>query len=191
MKDDPLAKMIVAAQKGEPEAFTWLLQEYGPRLLAYFRRFSGSPTDAEDLLQDLFVRLVTKIGNYHHEGRFEHWLFRVGANLARDQARQRRRHGKTVSLDAPRSDTDSWAGTLASQEKTPEQKLLHAEQLDQLQEALKQLSDVDRRIILLRHYGHLSFKELAQHFQMPIGTVLAKVHRSLKRLNRIMDNEKL
>ncbi|MFC1783177.1 RNA polymerase sigma factor, partial [Planctomycetota bacterium] len=64
------------------------------------------------------------------------------------------------------------------------------EQVDQLQEALLQIPNMEREIIILRHYGQLSFKEIAEHYQMPIGTALAKVYRGLKHLRKIMTENK-
>ena len=78
---------------------------------------------------------------------------------------------------------------IASDETTAPEKLQYNEQVDQLQSALEQLPEKDREIIILRHYGQLSFKEIAEQFDIPIGTALAKVHRGLKRLHKLMVEE--
>ena len=64
------------------------------------------------------------------------------------------------------------------------------EQRDKLQQALKQLPDLDREMIMLRHYSQMSFKEIAEQFNVPLGTALAKVHRGLKQLKqKLSENE--
>jgi len=187
MEQDPLGEQITKCQQGDPEAFSWLTEEYGPRLYRYFLRLNGSTADAEDLLQELFVKLIEKIGHYRHQGRFESWLFCVAANMVRDEARRRVRRGEVLSLQDERVGLKE---VLASDEATADVKLQQSEQIDRLQRALDQLPQMDREIIILRHYGQLSFKEIAEQFQIPIGTALAKVHRGLKRLQKIMTQNK-
>ena len=186
MKQDLLAEQIALCQKGDPAGFAWLMEQYGPRLYRYFLRVNRSEADADDLLQELFVKLIEKICNYRHEGRFEGWIFCIAANMIRDEARRRSRRGEVISFQ------DEKAGLkdiIASNESTAPEKLQYNEQVDQLQAALEQLPQMDREIILLRHYGQLSFKEIAEQFDIPIGTALAKVHRGLKRLHKLMVKE--
>lgn len=176
---------------GRPDAFAWLLEEYGARLYGYFFRTTGSAGVADDLVQELFVRLLEKIGEYRHDGLFEHWLFRIAANLMRDHFRRQKKGPMLFSVLEKNNKDSSWPEGLAGKEQETESPLERQEQMDQLQDALKQLSDLDREIILARHYGQLSFDQLARQFQMPIGTVLSKVHRGLKMLRRILtENEK-
>jgi len=191
MERDLLEQKIQQCQMGSADAFAWMLEEYGTRLYGYFFRTTGSSGAADDLVQELFVRLLEKIGEYRHEGRFEHWLFRIAANLTRDYFRRQKKTPVFFSVLEKNNKDSSWPEGLAGNEQETESPLERQEQMDQLQDALKQLSDLDREIILARHYGQLSFDQLAQQFQMPIGTVLSKVHRGLKILRRILtENEK-
>ena len=116
MEPDQLTEKVRRCQAGDPEAFSWLLREYGPRLYGYFYRLSGRQADAEDMLQDLMVKLLGKIKDYHHQGKFDHWLFRVAANLNRDRLRQISRSGKTVSLQSTLGDELTVADRVASDE---------------------------------------------------------------------------
>ena len=188
-RHDVLASKIRQCQQGRDAGFVWLLEEYGARLYGYFLRTTRSPADADDLLQELFVRLIEKIRHYRHQGRFDQWLFRVAANIARDHARKRHRRARVFS-QMPDTDEGHETADLVSPEAPPDQKAQMHEQRTQLDKALGQLNPLDREIILLRHYGQLSFKEIAEHFEMPVGTALAKVHRGLKRLRKIMAGEK-
>jgi len=180
-KADRLSEAIKRCQQGEPDAFAWILAEYGPRLYRFFLRSSGSQADAEDLLQDLFLRLLERIKDYRHRGRFESWLFQVAANLLRDWARRRRRERLSWIQRATKGSHD--LTTTAA----PEQRLEMVESQARLDRALQQLPAMDREIVLLRHYGQMSFKELAEHFEIPLGTALAKVHRALRRLRGMLE----
>ncbi len=188
MDEQQLAEQIAGCQAGRPEAFSRLLAEFGPRLYRYFYRACGSEADAEDMVQELFVRLLEKIGSYEHQGKFEHWLFRVAANLSRDRLRHKARTGPILSLQHVTHDELELGDTLAADGPEPDGRMQQAQQMDALQKALSQLPPPDREIILMRHYGGMSFKELAEHFNLPLGTALAKVHRGLKKLQKLMND---
>ncbi|MBN1846286.1 MAG: sigma-70 family RNA polymerase sigma factor [Sedimentisphaerales bacterium] len=183
---EPPTEIIQQCQQGRAEAFAWLVEHYGPSLYRFFLRCTGRQAEAEDLLQDVFLRLLEKIGGYRQTGRFEHWLYRVAANLVRDRGRRHQRLQKRlrpVDMDpadlAAESDLDG----------RPERGLERDEQGDLLQQALKELPELDREIILLRYYGDMSFREIAQQYQMPLGTAIAKVHRGLKRLRGFLSTD--
>ena len=184
MEQSRLVEIIRDCQNNQPDGYERLLAEYGPRLYGYFIRASGSASEADDLLQELFVRLLEKIGQYTEENRFEHWLFRIAANLVRDRYRQRARKiaawTKLTSGQTGRVEAETPAA------ERPDEQAQRAEERDRLAQALEQLPTLDREIIMLRHYGALSFKEIAEIYQMPIGTALSKVHRGLKQLRDIL-----
>lgn len=186
MDPDQLTEQLSRCQAGDPAAFSWLLNKYGPRLYRYFYRLSGNEADAEDMLQDLIVKLLEKIKTYSHQGKFDHWLFRVAANLNRDRFRQIGRTEKTVSLQMAVGDDLTIADGLASAESEPGEILEMGQDVDNLQAALRQLQETDREIIILRHYSGLSYKEIAERLDIRLGTALARVHRGLKKLERIM-----
>jgi len=191
MKNKIMANLIDRCRSGDPEAFTLLLHEFGPRLHSYFLRSCGSADQADDLLQDLFLKLLVKIRTFRPTGSFESWLFTIAANLMRDRFRSQKSGPQTVPLQPVGSDDDeSWLAEPPSTQPTPPQQLAQSEQLDRLQQALSELAPQDREIILLRHYGDLSFYELAEHFDIPKNTALARVHRGLKKLKKLMETDK-
>ena len=189
MNDAQQTRMIRLCQKGHSDGFVLLLKEYGPRLYGFFVRTGMSAADAEDMIQELFLRLLKRIRNYRHSGRFEQWLFRVAANLVRDEYRRRRRAGPMISLANDSDDPDVSHVVPPSPEPGPESRYCRIEQRDQLSRVLQELPSMDREIIMLRHYGQLSFREIAEQFDIPIGTALAKVHRGLKKLRRSIEQD--
>ena len=88
MQPEVLEQAIRRAQAGDPGGFDVLVDAYGPRIYGLAYRLTGSRADAEDLLQEVMLRVVRRIGEYRHQGRFEAWLFRIAANLVRDRARR-------------------------------------------------------------------------------------------------------
>lgn len=185
-----LADLICRAQRREPAAFDALVEAYSPRLYGYFYRLTGSRHDAEDLLQELFVRLVRMIGDYTHGGRFDGWLFRIATNLVRDRVRRAK---KAAGAQVPGPGDVGAAGRLEDYPDTsaaqPSESVSRAEQLDQLQRAIGQLPEAEREVILLRHFSQMSFREIAGVMGTPLGTALARGHRGLARLRELMANK--
>jgi RNA polymerase sigma-70 factor, ECF subfamily len=188
MDPQRLGEVIAAAQAGDSRAYRELLDAYGRRLYGYFLRATGRHHDAEDLLGELMLRLVAKLGKYDDRGRFEPWLFRIAANMVRDRIRRMRSSPPPVSLSAEGEPGAIRADQLLARTQDVETGLLAEEASADLGEALIRLDVTTREMILLRHFGQMSFKEIAEIFECPLGTALARVHRGLRALRRMMGN---
>ncbi|MHC4235099.1 MAG: RNA polymerase sigma factor [Planctomycetota bacterium] len=194
MDQDILASLVERAKQRDPEAFDLLVDQYGPRLYGYLYRLTGSRDDADDLLQDLFVRLVRMIGDYDHVGRFEAWIFRIATNLARDRVRRARRAPVTMSLDQDVANNpgqrgaSSWQGLADISGPAPDAPMALREDVDKMQGALGRLPAAEREVILLRHFSGMSFAEIAQAMGTPLGTALARSHRGLGKLREMMES---
>ena len=186
-----LNDLIARARRKDPAAFDALVERYGPRLYGYFYRVTGRRTDAEDLLQELFVRLVGTIGQYEHDGRFEAWLFRIATNLIRDRIRRMRtwRQLRPEAIGYASHDDDLQAPSSDERHMGPAERLGRAEELDRLQWALGQLPEPERMVVLLRHFSQMPFREIAEMMGTPLGTALARAHRGLARLRQLMTRE--
>lgn len=148
-------------------AFDELYDRYSRKLLSFLHGEVGSVW-AEDLLQETFSRLLTSLDRYHPSGKFSAYVYQIARNLARD--RQRRTY-----RDLPITDLESNHPDLVD----------HIEyRLDTawVRGALKNLSTEQQEVVLLREYAGLSFKEIANVIERPVGTVLSQMHRALKSL---------
>ena len=136
-------------------------------------------------MQEVFVRVVRVIGRYEHDGRFDAWLFRIAANLARDRHRATARRPDVASLEAIEG-----AGGPCAEAKVGSASACGfemAEAMDRIQALMPRLPDAEREVILLRHYGHLTFAEIAAMMGTPLGTALARSHRGLGKLRAWME----
>jgi RNA polymerase sigma-70 factor (ECF subfamily) len=183
-----LDELLRRAQRRQPEALNRLVEIYAARVFGLLYRLTGSRDAAEDLVQETFLRVVRMIGRYQHVGKFESWLFRIAANLARDRARQLGRR-ELRELDDGARRRDEVRAAEPSGSADPGQLLLRQEAGRRLAECLERLPEADREIILLRHFSELSFREIAEMLGVPLGTALARAHRALKRLRAELADE--
>jgi RNA polymerase sigma-70 factor, ECF subfamily len=185
-----LDDLIGRARRREPAAFDALVEAYSPRLYGYFYRLTGLREDAEDLLQEVFVRLVRMIDRYEHDGRFDAWLFRIATNLVRDRVRRQKRASGAPFAGLIDPDQPGSIEELPDRSSVrPQDALDHAEDVDRLQRALSRLPEGEREVILLRHFSQMSFKEVAETMGTPLGTALARAHRGLARLRELMERD--
>lgn len=188
MERDALEELLARACRREPAALAELVERYSRRVFGLVYRLTGSRDAAEDLMQETFLRVVRGIEQYEHVGRFEAWLFRIAANLARDRARKGVRRGEMASLDGLEMDKDLPVSN-GDMHEDPAGRVALSEDRAALAVGLERLGDVDREILLLRHYGELSFKEIAEVLKIPLGTALARAHRALQRLREHLTRE--
>ena len=174
-KSQDLAQIIVGCKNGDARCFSQIVDMYSSRCYGYFYRLTGNKDISDELLSELFVKLVKKISSYKG-GSFESWLFRIASNIFHDYLRSKQRQKKL--LDIRQKHLES---------RTTEPKQSDIEQIDKLQGRLRRLDTDTRELIMLRYYSQLSFKEIAKIRSEPIGTTLAKMHRGLKKLRELME----
>ncbi len=183
-----LQETIAGAKNGSPQAYEALLEAYGSRLYGFFLRAVGRHHDAEDLLSEIMLRLVRRLKTYDDRGRFEPWLFRIAANLVRDRIRRLKVRPTAASI-SPDEDGGGLAARLAGKSDPVDREMLAADAATALHRALDRLEPTTREMIILRHFSEMSFKEIAEMYECPIGTALARVHRGLKALRGMIGDE--
>jgi RNA polymerase sigma-70 factor (ECF subfamily) len=173
-KSDDLARIISGCKSGDAESFAEVVDIYASRLYGYFYRLTGDRETSDDLLSELFVKLVEKIGSFRG-GSFEGWLFKIASNIFYDYLRGRQRQEKSFEV------------LKQFESEVTEAKESDSERIDKLQMQLGRLDTDTREVIMLRFYSEASFKEIAAMRSEPIGTTLSKLHRGLKKLREMME----
>ena len=173
LHNDKLQQTLRAAADGDDDAWRSIVDAYTRRVHGLIRAQCGNPELAEEITQSTFCTIVEKIGSYTELGKFEAWLFRIAMNRLRDEMRRRKRHARPI-------EHEKLAGLAGGVE--PEADPFGPAGGSALAEALDKLSESDRRIIHLRHLAELSFKQIAELLDEPLGTVLARQHRALRKL---------
>lgn len=138
---------------------------------------------AEEVTQSVFVTIASKLGQgaYTEQGRFESWLFRVAMNRIRDEVRRLRRHADPTDPEHFTSIADAGSPAIgAAIEDEQSSGVRH------LRLAMARLSDADREVVELRHHAGMSFKQMAEMMNEPLGTLLARHHRALRKLKELI-----
>jgi len=179
LEDEAIRLLVHQAIQGKEDAWRGLVDAYSRRVFAMARSRLHDDDLAEEITQSVFVTVATKLcqDGYNEQGRFEPWLFRITMNRVRDEFRRRGRHAR------PTDPTHLQDARIQNPHDTTPESINTAP----LRAAIEQLNDTDREIIELRHHGQLSFKQISDILDQPVGTLLARHHRALKKLKAIMD----
>lgn len=173
--------LVEAVLSGSTTCFTELVGRYQGRLVNYLFRMLRNEDDAHDLAQEVFVKIHAALDRFDDRYRFSTWLFRVAQNAAIDRIRKRKL--KVVSLTRPETeDGDGGEWDVAGDGPTPYAELRNLERGDAIRVAVDSLPDEYRELITLRHYGELSYDEIATMKSMPLGTVKNKLFRGRQML---------
>lgn len=193
-------RIVARAAAGDAEAWRQLVECYTPRVFGLLVRQCGDRDLAEEITQAAFVQVVGHIGRYDEKGKFAAWLFRIAMNRLRDEMRRRKRQAKPMDMTVAFGGTP-WenSGGAAMQDKVvtlgggqprdPLEQVTLNEQVQQLRCAVEQLPEQDREVLYLRHTAGLTFVEIAEALEQPLGTVLARGHRALAKLKKLMDTK--
>jgi len=173
--------LIYQAQRQEPGAFDQLYQRYFDRIFRYIASKVGNGTDAEDLTQQVFLKALEHVDSFNWQGvPFSCWLFRIAHNQVVDYVRKKNKE-RVLPLDEAR------VMSVADPVLLTEQKL----RVEQLNAACQQLTKLQHKVIYLRFIAELPSAEVAQLMGKSEGAIKALQHSALKKLHRILRNERL
>lgn len=173
LSDEELVSRVLS---GEEELFEVLVRRYQTRIHSHVARMVGSRDDALDLCQEIFVKVFQALYRYNPEFKFSTWLFRIAGNAAIDHLRKRR--PKTVPLEQPAPGEAVSSFEYKSSGLDPFAELRNTERGQAIARAIAELPPDFRELITLRHFTGLSYEEIAEVKQMPLGTVKNKLFRA-------------
>lgn len=187
---EALHRLVAACMHGDSAAWQQLVAAQHRRVYGMCYRFTGSPTDAEDLTQDVFLKVYRNLHGFDpSKGAFTLWLTTLTRNLLVDHFRRTRQDRSTDSLDAPvREDSDgvTMMDRLADTRPGQMQRVAQLELRVRVQHALKQLSPELREAVILRDLQDMDYKEIAQVLRIPEGTVKSRISRGRGELARTL-----
>lgn len=187
---EAVAKLVRQCMAGDSQAWQQLVVSQHRRIYAICYRFTGSSTDAEDLTQDVFLKLYKNLASFDtQKGSFQTWITTLARNLLVDHFRRTRLDRASDSLDATfdgEEDGQTMGDRLADPRPSQEQHVASLELKVKVQNALKQLSPELREAVILRDLEDMDYKEIAQVLRIPEGTVKSRISRGRGELARLL-----
>lgn len=180
MADELLMGYVAAGHSAHAAA---LIRRHEGPLIAFLQRTAPSAADADDIFQEVWLRVVRSARSYDPEQRFTAWLFTIAWNQVRTC--WRRHNGRPPALD---DGTDIRADTRCPGVRVDE-RLIEAEQGERLRHLIGLLPERLAEVICLRYFEELSEKEMASRLGVPVGTVKSRLHHGIKRLAPLVRGE--
>jgi RNA polymerase sigma-70 factor (ECF subfamily) len=189
-QDENDQQLVQRVQKGDRSAFDLLVLKYQHRVLKLVGRFVNNAAEAEDVAQDAFLKAYRALPSFRGESAFYTWLYRIAINTAKNSLVATRR--RPVDFDLDLQDPDQFDRHAKLKEiDTPERVLLTEEIRQVVQGAMEQLPEDLRTAIVLRELDGLSYEEIAEAMECPVGTVRSRIFRAReaidKRLKPLLD----
>jgi len=179
--------LLAAFRQGQREAFGVLVRRYEGELYGYLRRYLGDGDLADDVFQNTFLQVFTKIRHYEAGRPVRPWLYTIATNQAIDALRRAGRH-QAISLDLEREETRAadvpqLLGFLESRGPSPLEHVQGEERRQLVRASVDRLPDFLRQVVILAYYQGLPYKEIADIMGIPVGTVKSRLHAALRRLH--------
>jgi len=175
-------KLIRQAVQGDREAAGRLIKAHQPSLYAYMLRMSGRPDVAEDIVQDAFVRVLTHLERFDPRYRFSTWLFTIAKRLYVNACQKHKPRYDSEIVNVWQSADEDHASRAAIGHEVRQN--IHGA----LQESLESLTPIQKEVVLLFHQQGWSIALIADHLEMPQGTVKSHLHRGRQRLRRSLSS---
>jgi RNA polymerase sigma-70 factor (ECF subfamily) len=181
--------LIEAHLSGDDTAFAVLMGRYAGELVAFLTKQTGSRATAEDVFQETFLQVHKSADRFDLDRRFKPWLYTISVNKARDHFRRNKR--PMVSLSNPVGDDDgqSFVDLMAGDVPSPSEWSDDAEQRDRIRTAVDELPPNYREILLLSYYQRMSYNQIAETLEIPLGTVKSRLHSAVAAFGRAWEPE--
>lgn len=182
-QDDSDQQLVQRVQAGDKAAFDLLVRKYQHRVLKLVSRFVSDAAEAEDVAQEAFLKAYRALASFRGESAFYTWLYRIAINTAKNALVSNRR--RPVDFDLDLQDPEQYDRHARLKEgDTPEGVLLTEEIRSVVEKAMEQLPEDLRTAIVLRELEGLSYEEIAEAMDCPVGTVRSRIFRAREAIDR-------
>lgn len=183
-------QLIDMSKSGNIDAFELLIENYQKKVFNIAYRVIGNYDDANDLAQEVLIRIFKSIGGFREQSSFSTWVYRITTNVCLDELR-RRKNKKVISLDEDIQFEDSdIKRQVVSGDPTPEEIAEEKETKDIIHRAINKLSDEHKVVIVLRDLQGFSYEEIARVTKCPEGTVKSRINRARQALKEILQKDR-
>jgi RNA polymerase sigma-70 factor (ECF subfamily) len=179
------AAFVAKARSGDSDAFRVLTERHGRSLFRLAFRMTGNEQDAEDVVQESFLRAYRQLGKFDERASFGTWLYRIAANCSLDLVRSKKRRSEHIAHTDP--DMEDPVVSLPSGDPTPERMALSSEVRERVAEAMNELSATERTAFVLRHFEGMCIEEVSRVLECQPGAAKHSVFRAVQKLRRALE----
>jgi RNA polymerase sigma-70 factor, ECF subfamily len=181
-----LAKL---ARNGDRGAFAELVELYKDKIYHLAYRMLNNKHEAEDAVQETFLRVYTNLHRYDEQQKFSTWIFRIGTNHCIDRLRKRKHSAYSLDAEMPDGEGNDYYSMLPGNEDTPEKQIILSETQLQIRKAIDALPEKYKSVVILRYLQDMSLQEISDVLDMPVTTVKTRVHRGREYLRKRLEQE--
>lgn len=177
MSDTTDAELVERVQKGDKRAFDLLVSKYQNKIFVIISRFISDQAEVYDVAQDTFIKAYRALPNFRGDSQFYTWIYRIAINTAKNYLTAKGRRPPASDIDS--QEAESFGIATALKENASPEKLLMRDELKQVIFAtIEQLPDDLKTAITLREMEGLSYEEIAESMECPVGTVRSRIFRA-------------
>ncbi len=170
-------ELVLKVQQGDKSAFDLLVIKYQHRIIQLVNRYIKDPSEAQDVAQEAFIKAYRALGNFRGDSAFYTWLYRISINTAKNYLVSRNRRYSDYHVDVQDAEQVGNAPQLQGME-TPDELLQNDEIISVINAAIEQLPEDMKTAIILREFEGMSYEEIAQAMECPVGTVRSRIFRA-------------
>ena len=177
------SELVRRVQRGDSAAFDLLVRKYQHRIAGLIGRYIADWSECQDVAQETFLRAYRALGNFRGDAQFYTWLHRIAVNTAKNYLVAHHRRPPTDDIDV--EDAEQFESGLRLRDTdTPERELMRQQMEQTVMRAVESLPEELRQAITLREVDGLSYEEIAQRMQCPIGTVRSRIFRAREAIDQ-------
>ncbi len=189
--NDPDFELVKAAKKGDQEAFSELVEKYSHQVFALCIKILNDYGEAEDLTQEVFLKVYKNIKKFKGKSKFSTWLYQITLNAAINRVNYlKKRHHydiSSINVTSVRGGDEDYGIDLADPSRTSEDDVIGKETYQIILKAINELPEEFRVVILLRDVEEKSYQEIAEILNVPEGTVKSRIHRAREILKKKLE----
>jgi RNA polymerase sigma-70 factor (ECF subfamily) len=170
-------ELVLRVQQGDKSAFDLLVIKYQHRIIQLVNRYIKDPSESQDVAQEAFIKAYRALGTFRGDSAFYTWLYRIAINTAKNYLVSRNRRYSEYHVDVQDAEQVENAPQLKGMD-TPEFLLQNDEIVDVIKSAIDNLPEEMKVAIMLREFEGLSYEEISQTMECPVGTVRSRIFRA-------------
>ena len=181
-------ELVIAAGSGDQKAYAQLMKRYKDAIYFMLLKMTNNPDDAEDMTIEAFGKAFKKLNQYTPDYAFSTWLFKIASNNCIDFLRKNKVDILSINRVYDDEEGIEMSHNIPGHGQDPEEKMIENQKIKMMRDVVEKLKPHYRQLVTLRYFNELSYEEISEEMNLPLGTVKAQLFRSREFLYNIIKN---